>query len=72
MIDAIPNMSIGQNVILGLYAILSFLFSRMFRMASIEVKKIEDKNLLFVDDSIVRGTQLKETVDFRPWAEIFI
>ena len=25
---------------------------------------IEDKNLLFVDDSIVRGTQLKGTVDF--------
>lgn len=25
---------------------------------------IMDKNLLFVDDSIVRGTQLKETVDF--------
>lgn len=25
---------------------------------------ILDKNLLFVDDSIVRGTQLKETVDF--------
>ncbi|MBQ9957864.1 MAG: amidophosphoribosyltransferase, partial [Clostridia bacterium] len=25
---------------------------------------IVDKNLLFVDDSIVRGTQLKETVDF--------
>ena len=25
---------------------------------------IEDKDLLFVDDSIVRGTQLKETVDF--------
>ena len=25
---------------------------------------IEDKNLLFVDDSIVRGTQLRETVDF--------
>lgn len=25
---------------------------------------IEDKNLLFIDDSIVRGTQLKETVDF--------
>ena len=25
---------------------------------------IEDKKLLFVDDSIVRGTQLKETVDF--------
>jgi amidophosphoribosyltransferase len=25
---------------------------------------ITDKDLLFVDDSIVRGTQLKETVDF--------
>ena len=25
---------------------------------------IKDKELLFVDDSIVRGTQLKETVDF--------
>ena len=25
---------------------------------------MQDKNLLFVDDSIVRGTQLKETVDF--------
>jgi amidophosphoribosyltransferase len=25
---------------------------------------IEDKRLLFVDDSIVRGTQLRETVDF--------
>lgn len=47
VIDAIPNMSIGQNVILGLYAILSFLFSRMFRMASIEVDNIEDRSLLF-------------------------
>ena len=44
---AIPDMSIGQNVILGLYAIISFLFSRMFRMASIEVNKIEDRSLLF-------------------------
>ena len=25
---------------------------------------IQDKSLLFVDDSIVRGTQLRETVDF--------
>ena len=29
-----------------------------------KMKMIEGKNLLFVDDSIVRGTQLKETVDF--------
>ncbi len=35
------------------------------RMKQIPVHDlIADKNLLFVDDSIVRGTQLKETVDF--------
>ena len=28
------------------------------------IELIKDKNLLFVDDSIVRGTQLRETVDF--------
>jgi len=28
------------------------------------IELIKDKNLLFVDDSIVRGTQLQETVDF--------
>jgi len=38
---------------------------RIAKMKQIPVKElIEDKNLLFVDDSIVRGTQLKETVDF--------
>lgn len=35
------------------------------KMKQIPVKElIEGQNLLFVDDSIVRGTQLKETVDF--------
>jgi amidophosphoribosyltransferase len=35
------------------------------KMKQIPVKEmIRDKNLLFVDDSIVRGTQLKETVEF--------
>ncbi len=35
------------------------------RMKQIPVHDlIVDKNLMFVDDSIVRGTQLKETVDF--------
>ncbi|MBO4355518.1 MAG: amidophosphoribosyltransferase [Clostridia bacterium] len=35
------------------------------KMKQIPVKElITGKNLLFVDDSIVRGTQLKETVDF--------
>ncbi len=35
------------------------------KMKLIPVREmIKDKDLLFVDDSIVRGTQLKETVDF--------
>ena len=39
--------------------------SRVAKMKQIPVHElIEGKNLLFVDDSIVRGTQLKETVDF--------
>lgn len=38
---------------------------RIAKMKQIPVKElIEEKNLLFVDDSIVRGTQLKETVEF--------
>jgi len=39
--------------------------SRIAKMKQIPVHDlIKDKSLLFVDDSIVRGTQLKETVDF--------
>ena len=39
--------------------------NKIAKMKQIPVKElIEDKSLLFVDDSIVRGTQLKETVDF--------
>ena len=38
---------------------------RVAKMKQIPVRElIEDKNLLFVDDSIVRGTQLRETVEF--------
>ena len=38
---------------------------RVAKMKQIPVHElIKDKNLLFVDDSLVRGTQLKETVDF--------
>jgi len=38
---------------------------RVAKMKQIPVKElINGKNLLFLDDSIVRGTQLKETVDF--------
>lgn len=39
--------------------------NRIAKMKQIPVRDlIEGKNLLFVDDSIVRGTQLRETVDF--------
>ncbi len=39
--------------------------NKIAKMKQIPVAElIHDKNLLFVDDSIVRGTQLKETVDF--------
>ncbi len=39
--------------------------NRVAKMKQIPVHDlIKDKNLLFVDDSIVRGTQLRETVDF--------
>ncbi len=39
--------------------------NRVAKMKLIPVHElIEDKNLLFVDDSIVRGTQLRETVEF--------
>jgi len=39
--------------------------SLVARMKLVPVKDlIQDKKLLFVDDSIVRGTQMRETVDF--------
>ena len=39
--------------------------NRVAKMKQIPIHElITDKNLLFVDDSIVRGTQLKETVEF--------
>lgn len=39
--------------------------SKVAKMKQIPIHElIENKNLLFVDDSIVRGTQLKETVEF--------
>ncbi|MBQ1218001.1 MAG: amidophosphoribosyltransferase [Clostridia bacterium] len=38
---------------------------RVAKMKQIPIREfIEGKNLLFVDDSIVRGTQLRETVEF--------
>jgi amidophosphoribosyltransferase len=38
---------------------------KVAKLKQVPVKElIENKNLLFVDDSIVRGTQIKETVEF--------
>lgn len=47
IVEAIPVLPIMSNVLLGCFAFSSFLLSRMFRMASIEVDKIEDKSFLF-------------------------
>ena len=47
IVETIPILPIMSNVLLGGFAISSFLLSRMFRMASIEVDKIEDRSLLF-------------------------
>lgn len=39
--------------------------NRVAKMKQLPIKDlIKDKNLLFVDDSVVRGTQFRETVDF--------
>lgn len=39
--------------------------NRIAKMKQIPVHElIQDKNLLFVDDSIVRGTQIRETIEF--------
>ena len=38
--------------------------NQVAKMKQIPVPELEGKKLLFVDDSIVRGTQLQETVDF--------
>ena len=47
IVEAIPVLPIMSNILLGCFAFSSFLLSRMFRMASIEVDKIEDRSLLF-------------------------
>ena len=47
IVEAIPVLPIISNVLLGCFAFSAFLLSRMFRMASIEVDKIEDRSLLF-------------------------
>ncbi len=36
-----------QSVLMGMYGLLTFMLSRLFRMASFEIEKIEDRNYLF-------------------------
>ena len=46
----IPSLTVlawHQSVLLGAFGLLTFMFSRMFRIASIEVEKIEDRDYLF-------------------------
>lgn len=47
LVETIPVLPVFSSILLGVYAFSSFILSRMFRMASIEVDKIEDRNLLF-------------------------
>ena len=47
IVEAIPVLPLMSNILLGVFAFSAFLLSRMFRMASIEVDKIEDRSLLF-------------------------
>ena len=47
IVESIPVLPIMSNILLGCFAFSSFLLSRMFRTASIEVDKIEDRSLLF-------------------------
>ena len=46
-VETIPVLPILSNVLLSMFTFSSFILSRMFRMASIEVDKIEDRSLLF-------------------------
>lgn len=42
-----PSVQWSENVLYVLYGIIAFVFSRLFRMASIEIEKIEDRNYIF-------------------------
>lgn len=47
IIDSISILSISQNIFVGCLAFMSFVLSRLFRIASVEVENIDDKNFLF-------------------------
>ena len=47
IVDYIPVLSIPQNICVFCFAFLSFVLSRLFRIASVEIESIDDKNYLF-------------------------
>ena len=47
IVDSIPVLSIPQNILVFCFAVVSFVLSRLFRIASVEIDNIDDKNYLF-------------------------
>ena len=47
IVDSITILTISQNILVFCFAILSFILSRLFRTASVEIENIDDKNYLF-------------------------
>lgn len=47
IVDSITILTISQNILVFCFAILSFILSRLFRIASVEIENIDDKNYLF-------------------------
>ena len=47
IVTEIHALQITQIIYRVIYGIIAFLFSRLFRMASIEIEKIDDSNYLF-------------------------
>lgn len=47
IVDSISVLTIPQNILVFCFAVLSFVLSRLFRIASVEIENIDDKNYLF-------------------------
>ncbi len=47
IVETIPTLSFSQNFLIVSIAFIAFVLSRMLRMASVEVDKLEDRTLLF-------------------------
>lgn len=47
LVENFPCLPFGYDIVLLLFSLVSIILSRIFRVAAIEVDKIEDRNLLF-------------------------